>query len=241
MKDYMPFTPSIIKAGTNGNQPIINGGTLPSIKFSYAGYPIVGKSQVENAFSVPYTSSSSMLFIRQTIPFTSLSDGIPVSQGGYQTSQNILASRGKSWGDELPVSTFYSTKNTNVDGNYYSPQSSQEVMGTNNNISPDAKSIKVQGNNNNISALAENISIVGDNNIVLSGVKNVTVVGNNQNITKSNVSYFHGTIIDVDGFRKDINIVKSPTNSANSKVGVISGGKNSVRASIIFKGGQDRV
>lgn len=241
MKDYTPFTPSNIIAGSNGNQPLVNDGTLSPVVIGYSSYPVLGYNQQNPSWNVPYTSNASAGFIKLMNPASSISPGVPVSQGSYQTSTNILAKRGKSWGDELPASTFYSTKNANTDDNFYSPQAAQEIMGRNNNVSPDARSIKIQGDNNNISSLAMNVSIVGDNNTVLSGVSNVSVVGNNQTISRSNVSYFHGTIIDEDGFRKDVSIIKSPTNSAGMKNKVIRGGMNSVKSTRIIKGGQDRV
>jgi len=243
MKDYVPFTPSVITAGTNGNQPAINAGSQPPLMLGYASMPIAGSPQVNPPkYNVPYTSISSASILTTLKPYTSASPGVPVSLGGgLMTSQNILATRGKSWGDIMPASTFYSMKNANTDGNLFSPQAAQEVMGRDNNVSPDALYVRIQGNNNNISGKTENISIVGDNNIVQSGVKNVSVVGDGHIVTKSNVSYFHGTIIDEDGFRKNVAIYRSKVNSAAFRSKVMSGGKNSTKASVVLKGGQDRV
>lgn len=252
IKDYSPFSPSSISAGSNGNPagpvpvpvPGISGGEwlggTPVVRFGYAGFPTTGLSPVAPVYNVPYFNSNSNNILRVLSPYTSLSPGLPIMDG-YQKSGNILASRGKGWADEMPASTFYSTKNANTDNNSYSPQAAQEVMGKNNSISPGASAIKVQGDNNTISSLASNISIVGDGNVIMSGVKNVTVVGNNHVVTKSNVSYFHNTIIDEDGFRKNISIIKSPTNSAGKNSKVIKGGMNSVKSGRVIRGGQDRV
>ena len=248
MKDYSPFTPSTVFSGQGGTLPGNPGmiqwdkGDYPGgtqvVKFGYSGYPTVGNSQVSPAFNVPHFGVETANILRVMSPYTSLSPAVATSTG---RPFNALANLGKSWADEVPVASFYPTKNGGTDGNFYSPQASQEVMGRNNNIAPDALYIKVQGNGNSVSAEAENVSVVGDNNIVMSGVKNVSVVGNGHIITKSNVSYFHGTIIDEAGFRKNTSIYKSKTNSAAFKSSVIRGGKNSTKASVMLKGGQDRV
>ena len=250
MKDYSPFTPSTVFSGVGGqgtvpgNPGIIQwdkgdypGGTQV-VKFGYSGYPTVGNSQVSPAFNVPRFGMATANILRVMSPYTSLSIPVATATG---RPLNALANLGKSWADEVPVASFYATKNDGADGNFYSPQASQEVMGKYNNISPDALYVKIQGNGNSVSGGAENISIVGDDNIVMSGVKNVSVVGNNQTVSKSNVSYFHGTIIDEAGFRKNTSIFRSKTNSAAFKSGVIRGGKNSTKAGVMLKGGQDRV
>lgn len=250
MKDYSPFTPSTVTSGAGGqgtlpgNPGIIQwdkgdypGGTQV-VRFGYSGYPTVGNSQVSPAFNVPRFGMATANILRVMSPYTSLSPARATDTG---RPLNALASLGKSWADEVPATSFYPTKNAGVDGNFYSVQASQEIMGKNNDIAPDALYVKVQGNGNSVSGGAENVSVVGDNNIIMSGVKNVSVVGNNHLVSKSNVSYFHGTIIDEAGFRKNISLIKSPTNSAGRKSKVIKGGMNSVKASRVLRGGQDRV
>lgn len=239
-KDYSTFSPSTITAGTNAGVTI--GGVISPNKgtyvdFGYNSTPVVGKTAYSARYNVPYVTAASAGFMTPLSSFTSFSPGFPT----YGGTDNILATRGKSWGDQAPASNFYSTKNNNVDGNFYSPQAAQEVMGRDNNISPEATSVKVQGDNNRVSALASNISIVGDGNTIMGGVKNVTIVGNNIVASKSNVSYLHGTVIDEDGFRKDVKIVKSPTNAVGIKSNILRGGKNSVISTRIINGGQDRV
>lgn len=141
-----------------------------------------------------------------------------------------------SFGDIVPAKSYYDTKVSNVNGNSYSKQGAVKILGINNYVAPTALNVEVNGDNNKVGNITKNIKITGNNNLVESGVENVTIIGDNQHVTKSNRSYIYGNIIDEAGVRVNITILRGSTNGC-----VVRGGINSVKANMIYNGGQNSI
>ena len=136
--------------------------------------------------------------------------------------------RSDTFGDFVPIKSYYSTKNNLPGNNFISLQAAHSAIGDGNFIDPTSTKVKVNGDRNNIGAGCENITITGNNNEVWGGIKNVSIVGSNQVVKESNTTY-------IESVTRRVAIVKSTNNGC-----VISGGKNSVSAARIINGGQDR-
>lgn len=155
-------------------------------------------------------------------------------------SNPITYKNGSTNGDIVPVKSYYPTKVSSVNNNFYSTQGAIKVLGQNNNIAPTALNVEINGDNNLIGNVVKNIKITGNNNLVESGVENVSIVGDNQHVKRSNVSYVHGNIIDENGIRPNVSILRGGKDSIGGSC-ILSGGKNSVLAKTTYYGGQDRV
>jgi hypothetical protein len=135
------------------------------------------------------------------------------------------------FGDWIPKSDYYPTKNPQPGNNFISLQAGHVVSGKQNFIDPSSNKVKVNGDNNNIGKGCENITITGNNNQIWGGVKNITIVGDNQIVKVSDTTY-------IGGITRNIAMIISPTNNVGTG-GVVRGGKNSVSANRIINGGQD--
>lgn len=141
-----------------------------------------------------------------------------------------------SFGDIVPTKSYYDTKVSNINNNSYSKQGSVKILGINNYVAPTALNIEVSGDNNKVGNITKNIRITGNNNLVESGVENVTIIGDNKHVRRSNVSYIYGNIIDEAGVRTNITILRGSTNGC-----VVRGGIDSVKANMIYNGGQNTI
>lgn len=244
-KDYIKRSGSTINIGYNGNAG--SGiGTFPkpwTVDWSYqenasqftttpTGY------QLEADWRIPYVKPNFerinqrtvFLPIKGTTPVVSETDGLSL----YKNA--LWSISGQSWGDVKPKASFYPTQNRDVNGNFYSPQAAQKVIGEGNYVDPSAFAVEVKGSNNIIMEGVSNIAITGEGNIVRAGIRNVTIVGDNQTITESDTSYINGVIIKSGEMKRKTGIIKSPTNSTGVDNCKINGGKNSVLASRVLRG-----
>ena len=171
-----------------------------------------------------------------TITGDNIGDFASETNGSSLYKNELWSISSQSWGEVKPKGSFYPMQAKDANGNFYSPQAAQRVVGQYNSIDPSAFAVEIKGSNNIIMEGVQNVSITGEGNIINSGIKNVTVVGDNQSISESNVSYINGVVIRNNDTKKKITILKSPTNSSGVDVCVISGGKNSVKADKIYRG-----
>lgn len=244
-KDYIRKAGSVINIGSNGNGGA-GDGTFPkdwvvNWRYEEAASQFTTTPSgflIEAKWRIPYVrpnfekinESSIFIPIESTTVLSSQTEGVALYKNALWNKS------GQSWGDVKPKASFYPTQNRDVNGNFYSPQSAQKVIGEFNYVDPSAFAVEVKGSNNVIMEGVSNIAITGEGNIIRSGIRNVTVVGDNQTITESDTSYINGVVIKAGQVSKKTSIVKSPSNSTGVDVCVVSGGKNSVMASKIWRG-----
>jgi hypothetical protein len=213
-KDYTSFTPSTYSS------EIINEKWINTIKFG-GGFKEISTTAISTRdglfpakWDVPYIFGRTSPTIDVKSTFTLLEDRTSLFKSD-------------TFGDFVPLKSYYPTKNKLPGNNFISLQAQHSVIGDGNFIDPTSTKIKVNGDRNNIGVKCENITITGNNNEVWGGVKNVSIVGSNQVVKESDTTY-------IESVTRTIAMVKSTNNGS-----VISGGKNSVSAARIINGGQD--
>jgi hypothetical protein len=244
-KDYPKRSGSSINSTYNANAGE-GSGTFPKqwvTNYAYkeevsqslssaSGFQLTGDWRAPFINIEPFKITDKTLF-KAVTPMT-----LVASQTGVQPlyKNQLWAKSGQSWGEVKPKASFYPMQNKDANGNFYSPQSAQKVLGQYNSVDPSAFAVEVKGSNNVVMDKVANIAITGNNNIISSGVQNVTVVGDNQVVTESNASYLAGVIYRDTGLQKRNSIIKSPTNSTGVDFCTIKGGKNAVKSLRVLKG-----
>jgi hypothetical protein len=214
-KDYVAFAPSSYSVSIVNDKWVNNikfGGELKEI---FTGGLYNRNGELPTKWQVPYIFDRNSPTINVKGTFTLLEDRTSLF-------------RSDTFGDFVPIKNYYPTKNNLPGNNFISLQAAHSAIGSGNFIDPTSTKVKVNGDRNNIGAKCENITITGNNNEIWGGVKNVSIVGSNQVVKESNTTY-------IESVTRTVAIVKSTING-----GVICGGKNSVSASRIINGGQDR-
>lgn len=238
-KDYPKRSGSTINSTTSTGGDGVGTGTFPRpwiVDWAFKDQlqqELTSPSgfELKSDWRIPYVKPNFERINEKTIFIPIKSDAPIVSEtDGLSLYKNALWSiSGQSWGETKPIANFYPTQNRDMNGNFYSPQAAQRVVGQFNYIDPSAFAVEVRGSNNYISEGASNITITGEGNIIRPGIKNITVVGDNQTITESDTSFINGVSIKNGAAQKRVTLIKSPTNSTGIDVCVISGGKNSVK------------
>lgn len=218
--------------GTNTPSPVFLSPWKPSpTPWTPGGYPWVGRPRP------PYVD----------VPFEPGTSTGGVFDTGFNPVINVdnwTTSAGTNWyggvNSKVTSNIFSTTGNNDVNNNTFSPQTSKDIMGENNYVDPTSSRIRVVGSNNRVMANSINVSVQGNNNEVASGLSNVSIVGDNQKVTESDISIINGVVIKAGTVRKNTSMLRAPVDSVGTKTSkVMRGGKNSVLADTIVKGGQD--
>jgi hypothetical protein len=242
IKAFVPVTNNIVYStlgssidGTNTPTPINIGGVKipPPVTVTPGGFPWKPRPRppYEVITNTPYWEEDS-----------------PIAGGTFNPSfevDEIWSTKSAAlWQNnsngQTPTGVFSPTSNYDVNNNIFSPQSTRDIMGSNNYVDPSSSRVRVSGSNNRVMANATNVTIQGDNNEVGPGLTNVSIVGDNQTVSESNVAIMNGLVIKNGVSRRNTALIKSVIDEVGTKTScVMRGGKNSVMTDSVIKGGQD--